>query len=376
MRLINSQDENYLLQRIGSGEIMSLTFSNLKFEKIILHNVYKPNDEGRVDPVTSTVLTELGELGSQKLEERITKVLGNGSHSLQMEIALDGDASCFRSVVTLLEDSKENFITNSATIAELHTQAHTSKSWPGGTLVVISGTVGVSNKRCLIIIKAEQQAGFSEKVNQGQVLIEYLDNLILTPQSRLYKVGAFIEISRSKLPVAERVKDDFEAYVFDNNIKANDDRKAARYFYSNFLGLRIPQNGKQRTRDFYELTSEFINSAELDAEARLGIQQALHTYLKVDQSVTIQVSEFATRYMPEDARDDYSHFMAAKQFPTTAIEKDLSIIKRKLVFRKMNFSSKIKLTGPAELFDESVSIVEETDEHTTLKIKGILTDQV
>lgn len=355
---------------------MSFTFSNLKFQKIILHNVYKPNDEGRVDPITSSVLTELGDLGAQKLEERITKVLGNGSHSLQMEIALDGDASCFRSVVTLLDNNTEDFITNSATIAELHTQAHTNKSWPGGTLVVISGTVGVSNKRCLFIIKAEQQAGFSEKVNQGQVLIEYLDNLILTPQSRLYKVGAFIEISRSQLPVAERVKDDFEAYVFDNNIKANDDRKAARYFYSNFLGLRIPQNGKQRTRDFYELTSEFINSTEVDAESRVGIQQALHTYLKVDQSVTIQVSEFATRYMPEDVRDDYSHFMTAKQFPMTAVEKDLSIIKRKLVFRKMNFSTNIKLTGPAELFDKSVSIVEETDEHTTIKIKGTLTDQV
>lgn len=355
---------------------MSFTFSNLKFHRIILHNVYKPNDEGRVDPVISTVLTELGELGSQKLEERITKVLGNGSHSLQMDIASDGEVSCFRSVVTLLDDETPDFITHSALIAELHTQAHTSKSWPGGTLVVISGTAGVSNKRCLFIIKAEQQAGFSEKVNQGQVLIEYLDNLILTPQSRLYKVGAFIEVTRVAVPVEERSKDDFEAYVFDNNIKANDDRKAARYFYSNFLGLRIPENGKQRTRDFYELTSDFINSTDLDAESRVGIQQALHTYLKVDQGVTIQVSEFAQRYMPEEARDDYNHFMADRKFPTTAIEKDLSIIKRKLVLRKMNFSTSIKLTGPAELFDKSVSIIEETDEHTTIKIKGTLTDQV
>lgn len=41
---------------------MTFTFDNLNFHRIILHNVYKPNDEGRVDPFPSRVLTQLGSL--------------------------------------------------------------------------------------------------------------------------------------------------------------------------------------------------------------------------------------------------------------------------------------------------------------------------
>ena len=74
---------------------MAFTFDNLKFYRIILHNVYKPNDEGRVNPFPSRELTQLTGAGLDKLQQRISSVLGNGSHSLQMDIAQDGAASCF-----------------------------------------------------------------------------------------------------------------------------------------------------------------------------------------------------------------------------------------------------------------------------------------
>ncbi len=38
---------------------MAFTFDNLIFNRIILHNVYKPNDEGRVNPFPSRELTQL-----------------------------------------------------------------------------------------------------------------------------------------------------------------------------------------------------------------------------------------------------------------------------------------------------------------------------
>ncbi|WP_447018822.1 hypothetical protein [Shewanella algae] len=74
---------------------MTFKFDNLNFHRIILHNVYKPNDEGRVDPFPSRVLTQLAGTGLDKLQQRISSVLGNGSHSLQMDIVQDGAASCF-----------------------------------------------------------------------------------------------------------------------------------------------------------------------------------------------------------------------------------------------------------------------------------------
>jgi hypothetical protein len=354
---------------------MPTTFDNLTFNRIILHNVYKPNAEGRVAPFPSHALTQLDERGLGKLEERISSVLGNGSHSLQMDIAQDGQASCFNCTTMLLDSSDENYIVNSIEVAELHTNAHTNRNWPGGTLVIIEGTVGASNRRCLFIIKAEQQAGFVEKEHGDRVIMEYLENLILTPQARLYKVGVFVEIGNGSIGDDIRNTDDFEAYVFDSNIKAKDDRLAARYFYSNFLGLTIPENSEQRTRDFFEYSKEFINTADITTETKVDLQQALHTYLKTDQSNTIQCSGFAEQFMNEDARDDYTSYMENKNFPTTAIVKDTSLIRRKLKHRKMNFSTSVKLTAPADTFNEMVQVIAVTDEHTTLKIQGQLAEQ-
>lgn len=50
---------------------MSFTFDNLNFQRIILHNVYKPNDEGRVNPFPSKALTNLDANGLDKLQQRI-----------------------------------------------------------------------------------------------------------------------------------------------------------------------------------------------------------------------------------------------------------------------------------------------------------------
>ncbi|MBV7434579.1 nucleoid-associated protein [Cardiobacteriaceae bacterium TAE3-ERU3] len=232
---------------------MNFTFDNLNFHRIILHNVYKPNDEGRVDPFASNALTQLSKDGLDKLQQRISSVLGNGSHSLQMDIAQSGETSCFHCATRLLSDNDSNFIKNSVEIAELHTTAHTSKRWPGGTLVIIDGTASAANNRCLFIIKAEQQAGFIGREVEDKVIMDYLENLILTPQAKLYKVGVFVEINKESSNSSPRSSEDFEAYVFDSNIQANDDRKAARYFYSSFLGLTIPENAEQRTRDFLNI---------------------------------------------------------------------------------------------------------------------------
>ena len=275
----------------------------------------------------------------------------------------------------LIDCTKDDFRDNSGEIAHLHTSAHTSKAWPGGTLVIIRGTAGAFKKRCLIIIKAEQQSGFREEESTDEILLEYIENLILTPQARLYKIGVFIEISQDSKDETERSADDFSAYIFDSNIKAQDDSKAAQYFYSNFLGLNIPENSQQKTRDFYSYTKDFIAGSEVTDEEKLDLQQALYTYLKTDQSNTIKTSEFSEKYMNEKVQDDYLDYMENKSFPTNSIIKDLKLIKNKLKQRKVNFSSNVKIIAPAESFSEVVNILETSDEDTKISIKGHLISQ-
>ncbi|CAI8828856.1 hypothetical protein EI533_07080 [Pseudomonas donghuensis] len=346
-------------------------FSNLKFKRIILHNVHKPDDKGAVAPTLSIDVTNLSANGKAKLQERVSSVLGSGSSSLEMEIADKKKNSCYDFARTLIPATEKKFIADSAGIAQRHTDIHTSRQWPDGTLVIISATCDADNKRCLIIIKAEQQAGFTETLRKGKIVLDYLENLILTPQSKLYKIGIFFE-TRAK-PSGE--PDTLQAHVFDSNIKANDDRQAARYFYSNFLGLKIPQNASQRTRDFFEYTTEYIDQAEIGDDRKLDLKQALYTYLKVEQTQTIESSEFATKYLDIELRDDYSTHMDSKGFPETAIAKDTKLINRKLARRKLSFSGNIRITGPSENFTNLVKILESTEESTRIEISGSLIGQ-
>jgi hypothetical protein len=350
---------------------VSNLFSNLQFKKIILHNVHRPSATGVVPPTLSSEITNLASNGREKLQERISTVLGSGSSSLAMEVSDITPESCHEHAKVLIQANDTTFVTQSAAIAHLHTRIHTNKGWPAGTLVIISATTSTDNKRCLIIIKAEQQAGFTEKESKGKITMEYIENLILTPQSKLYKIGVFYEETAKPSGTVGKLK----AHVFDSNIKAQDDRSAARYFYSNFLGLKIPENPEQRTRDFYEYTTEFITTLDVKPEKKLDLQQALHTYLKADNSHTIESTEFAEKYLAKDQRDDFSSYMEDKKFPDIAVIKDTKLINRSLARRKLNFSGSVKITAPAEGFSELVKIMETSDEHTTVQIKGLLLSQ-
>jgi len=348
-------------------------FSNMQIQKVILHKVFPPDDEGQVNPTISAQLTSLADAGKRALQKRMTEVLGSGSHCIEMEIDKTDSMSCFYNVCDTLNNNTADFISKSAGFANLHTTAHTSKRWPGGTLVIIYATVGVQNKKCILIIKAEAHEGFAGKIADNKVTMEYVENLLLTPQTKLYKVGAFVEDEATGSGTYNSSQ--FSAFVYDSNITAKDDRKAARYFYSNFLGLRIPVNSKQRTRDFFEFTKEFVNSSALPTEKKIDINNALYTYLKTDQSGTVSVSSFSDLYFDPDTADQYSEFMANKEFPQGSVSKELDLIANSLRLRKINFSSNVTISAKEEAFRESVKVIESSDDETILRIKGRLLNQ-
>ncbi len=350
--------------------------SNLRINRIILHNVFPPDEQGHgIAPITSQVLTILDDAGHAKLQERITSALGRGSHCIPMDIEECGDGSCFQHVCKLLDMDDPEFITQSARLARLHTKAHTSRSWPGGSLVVITSTVRSSNRRCLIIIKAERHEGFVEKEIDENVIMEYINKLLLTPHTKLYKIGVFIENNIALADNGLRNRDDFEAYVFDSNISARNSRKAARYFYNSFLGLEIPITSKDHTLQFFEWTSTFINRSPVSTEKKVDLHNALYTYMKIDQGTTVSVSTFAEAYLDHELRDVYEVFMMKMGFPSSSVIKDTTFIKDKLRKRRIRFNSDVNIIAPADQFAELVKIVESSHDSTIVRIAGQLKDQ-
>lgn len=229
--------------------------------------------------------------------------------------------------------------------------AQTRLNIPGGIVVVISGQVSFPGKRFIGIIKAEPHSGFSFSEN-GSLTLAFLRNLVLTPEARLYKIGAFVEVD----PQA-RDGDGWRAFVYDDLMTAANRDSAAQYFYETFLGCNIPQNSARQTKKFFELTKEFVGKLEIPEHEKLDINTGLYTYLKVDQSPTVDTVTFASRYLKRaDMRDAYDAFMEHNDFPRASVSKDLSDLKYQLRRRKVVFNSDLQLSGPADRFAELVTV--------------------
>jgi hypothetical protein len=339
----------------------NMSFQNLIIQRTIIHEVFKRADEPTpVQPSYGTQVIHLEADARDALQQRITAALGHASHGLEMSLRRTGAESIWAKVKQLVDapDNASTFITASQSIAANLAEAQVSRGIPGGIVVVIYGQVGHPGVPFTCIIKAEPHAGFTRKVgDDGELMLEYLKDLILTPQAKLYKIGAFVRKSATEA-TAENPNGGWQAFIFDDLITAGNRQSAAKYFYDTFLGLDFPSNSAWQTKQFHTLTKDFIRNANnVTEENKSDLLGALTTYLKVDQGGTIQVNQFATTYMQTaELRDAYSNYMQSKEFPVAAVPKDISEVKSALRDRKVTFSNNIRLTGPVEQFQDRVKM--------------------
>ncbi len=350
---------------------MAFQFSNLRIDRIIVHQVFQ-RDENRaiVPPKFSTELTVLDQFGISTFQERIVNALGNASHSIEMTISESDANSTFNICSQLLDASHNDFKNNSKSLPLKLAQAQTSRKIPGGILVIFDGQIGPNNKRFIGIIKAEIHSGFSIEEQNNRLLLKYLSELLLTPQQKLYKIAIFVEELRTtSIP---KDPENYIVFVYDHNMTRSETQQAAQYFYESFLGCSFSPSNKKLTSDFYTFTKEHINSLEINEEEKLDLNTSLYTYLKTSQNTFIEVSEFANQYFNLNERDSYLEFMYSKGIPERAILKDISYIKYKLRRRNIKFTSNVRISAPSDQFNELVQIEQTNDNRTLVSIKGII----
>jgi hypothetical protein len=340
-----------------------MSFSNLTINKVIVHELFQRGEDKALRPPRySEQIINLDREAADALQERITKVLGNQSKSIQMEIAKSGPNSAVDLAESLVRtDAPAVFIEKSCRVADLLADAQKRRDLPGGILVIIQGSVDYPAKRMVAFVKAEPQNGFNSN-------LEFLKDLFLTPASRMYKIGAFTEVDSGATEQAQR----FTAHIYDDLISAASKTDPANYFYDGFLGCQFSQSSAKMTKDFFELTKKFINGLKISGEQKADLATGLYTYLKVDTSPNIEVAAFANTYLSDpQTRDEYTRFMTrTRKFPTTAVRKDLAEMGGLLKQRRVRFRSNIKLIVPAHKFEELVEI--ETVDAVTVdpKAKG------
>jgi len=335
-------------------------FQNLSINRIIIHEVYKRNTDKTIkEPNYGQQLIQLDDDAKAALQIRVTEALGTSTHGIEMTIENSSDESLWHLASQIVETTGDDaaFINLSQLVTAELAKSQKSRGIPGGILVVIEGTCGHPARKLMCVIKAEPHAGFIKRQEQGQLFLEYLKDLILTPQSKLYKIGAFIQADLAAVATPEQPSAQWKGYLFDDLATKGNREGAAQYFYETFLGLGFPTNSASLTKEFHKLTKDFIKGANIDEEKRSDLLNALTTYLKVDTNTTVQVGAFSDSFISDDnLKDAYKEYMVQNEFTLNAVHKDLTEVASELKQRKIVFGHNIKLIAPPKEFADYVSM--------------------
>lgn len=348
-----------------------MTYENLNIHRLVIHEIFTRDISGPVPPVFNDQLASLDSETKQKLENRITNAIGNGSQSVLMDIVQSGEGSVFNLLKPLWKDqeiSEGELIRTSKEVVQKLASVQNSRNIPGGVIVTFEGTVSANNKKCIGIIKAEKHGGFS--LSQQNIL-RYINDLLLTPQQKLYKI-AFLCLSDSPIIDGEINPDNVEVCIFDSNNIKNEGKAASIYFYEGFMGCAFPKTSDVLTKEFFYSTKEFITKqSNLSGEQKVDRMTALYTYLKIDNTATISVSDFANRYLPDaPTRDNYTNYMQSKRIPMNSIRKNMDMLSGKLRRRKVRFTNHVDIYAPVENFNDNIEIIGSTETATNILIKG------
>jgi hypothetical protein len=230
----------------------AMTFQNLSIGRLIIHEVFaRGADKALVQPTYGTQPLVLPQDARDALQSRITNALGQSSHGVEMTIRDFGVDSTWHKAKEIIESQGNDpvFINLSQNIAIKLAVAQSNRTIPAGIVVLIEGTCSNPARSFMCVIKAEPHGGFTKRQNNGQLTLEYLKDLILTPQAKLYKIGAFLRQDPAAA-TAQNPTAGWRAFLFDDNITVGNKLSAAHYFLDNFLGLEFPSNSAFQTRQF------------------------------------------------------------------------------------------------------------------------------
>jgi hypothetical protein len=331
------------------GDVVPL--ENLTIGRICLHEVHRLGDDGNV--VTPTYGSGLLQLNGRALDAfraRVVAAFKNNAQCMEMSVRQHdpGSAIAIGSVLGGLLDAQ--FVRETRKFADALAGAQTSRAIPGGLAVAFDGTVGHPATAFFAVMKAELHEGFLKTTN---LQAQFVSDLFLSPKTKLYKIGIFVSDGihpRPGLPAG------WSPIVYDSAMTASQRDAAATYFYSTFLGLDIPTNAAQQVKAFFQKTKAFIATLDVAQEDKVDLFNGLYTYLKLDQGNTVQVSQFADRFMPQVMADNYKIHMRQQRFSPAAIAKDLTEVRGSLRLRRFKFSRSITLSGPPDAVSELVTV--------------------
>ncbi|MEF1255216.1 nucleoid-associated protein [Vibrio sp. M260112] len=353
---------------------------DLKIKKIAIHQIFQRDPQGnKITPKKSVELINFDMPAMETFKQRVVNALGSQSKAVNMVIVNQGSKDVSSLIQDLSTANDKDFLNLSYKVADLLAEAQKKKKLPGGIVVVFRGSFGPKPKRKKIvgIMKAEIHSAYEKTENEltKQISLKYVEEALLTPATKLFKTAGFAEKGSGQ---SDDLNNLWEVHISDSQISQTDGKAAAQYFYSDFLGCGYPETSARHTKAFYDTTCAFIDKLEVSVEKKNDLRNALVSYLKIENNITIDGNEFGERYFSPAVQDEYNERLEDAGLPNTAFIKDTEHITSKLKTRKLSFSNNIKITAPSEKFQDLIEIetIKENDGEKVNWTKILVKDRI
>lgn len=340
---------------------MPVNYNDLIFSKAAMHTIVPRHNDDPARPEFLDQVFQLGNNVQNTLRKRLVNAMGRRGKSFKLTIAKYDEGTFFRTCANLKHSTEDEFLEASKHIATLLANSQGHSNAPGGYLLFLQGSDVNTQKEWYIAIKADPHEALASSLRDGVLTIEVLDKIFLSPSQKLFKIGAIEEVN---LELGE-VNQQYNCYLFDDQF-GNTDRPAV-YFYDTFLGFSIMGNEKIQSMLYYKNTEDFIKKTDLlDTDQKQDALDALRIQFTVNREPTIRPEQFSETYFESvDLQRQYRVEVASK-LPTNFL-KDRSLINTRLGTKKIDFPSKIKISGPDENFDRNVRIIKRQEQLDALR---------
>jgi hypothetical protein len=337
-----------------------MDFGRLQVERVIVHDIpARFVRGGGEEPRYSQVDSRLNQEIRNYFREKISGTLHAASFDVNFDPASPSPVPAL--VLDNLGPNLEGFVSMSQAVGR-HLHESQTGATSSGLLCVIQALLAAD--RALAILKLEREAGMRLEQTQveGQQTfnLEHLRELMLTTNTRVFKVGLFVQSGQELATI--------EGAVSDNQRGYDSGTEVADFFLRRFLGCLLKEEPDVLTKKVFQASEQFIHDHVPEAETKARYEMALIAELS-SQEASFNPRAFADRHLQVDDRQAYIQTLAANGVPARLMDKDTSLIATHLRRIQVEFESDIAVLGKPQAFEDHVRMTRLDDGRTRVEIE-------
>jgi hypothetical protein len=302
--------------------------------KVIFHDVPRKVRNTEQSPTVSQIECDIDPAKTRRLREKLVRVL-TSSNRFDLVIQENPQSSVPGHIASIVADSDANFVGQSQAMAYALLEQQPGSS-PAGLLTVLDCQIG--GQPSVAILKLEREEGMHIAMtprNGVQTIgMEIMTDLVLTGGTKLFKAAVFVSNGSGDYAVVT---------CDDQRTDRGTDEMA--HFWKRFLGCEVLEAPRITTRNFFNVTIDYINSRVDDPVVKNDLYDSVFSELK-SQKGKFAPKKFIEDYVPKKHQDKIRTFYEEQGISLSQFQVDISEIKNHLKKRSLYTRTGVRITVP------------------------------